>query len=339
MIPDILDKIALRQDLEAEEAEYLVTSMIKGNLDEVQSAAALIGLRTKGESKQEIASFVKVLQTHAVPIHLNASGAVDLCGTGGDRSGTFNISTACMFVVAGAGIPVIKHGNRSISSQSGSADVLEALGVHLELTPEQSSDLYEKIGLAFLFAPNYHPLLKQIGSVRKRLAVRTIFNLLGPLLNPAKVSRQVIGVYAKDAAEKIHSVAGILDKEVLIAIHSLDGQDEVSLNAPSWIFEYRNGISSDEPTLFDPASMQLSCYSLGEIRGADAFKNAEIIRSILDNQATPAQRDVVLINSTFGILAGQDGILFSEAYQMAKESLFSGAAKNKLSELIQHSQS
>lgn len=337
MIPDILDKISLGLDLEVREAEALITSMIKGNLDDVQSAAALMGLRTKGESMQEIASFVNVLQSHAVPVQIQNNRAVDLCGTGGDRTGTFNISTAAMFIVAGANIPVVKHGNRSISSKSGSADVLEALGVQIDTTPEQSAEIFDQIGLVFLFAPLYHPLLKQIGGVRKRLGVRTIFNLLGPLLNPARVKRQVIGVYGKEAAHKIQRTASLLDMDVLLTVHATDGLDEISLSAPTWLFEFRDGILSDEPVFFNPSEMRLPMYTLDEIQGGDAYENAEIIRSILDNQATAAQRDIALINAAFGIMAGSDGVLLTEAYEMAKESLFSGAAKSKLSALIQSS--
>lgn len=339
MIPDILDKLAEGHHLDSEEAEFLITSMIKGDVDEVQAAAALMGLRSKGESSQEIAAFVKVLRSHAVPIEIEANGAVDLCGTGGDRSGTFNISTAAMFVVSGAGIPVIKHGNRSISSKSGSADVLEALGVQIEMSPEQSADVFHELGLIFLFAPLYHPLLKQIGSVRRRLGVRTLFNLLGPLLNPAHVKRQVIGAYSKEAASKIHSVASHLEMDVQLTVHATDGLDEVSLHSPSWLYEYRQGISSEEPILFNPQDFELNRYDNSLFLGGDALENAEIIRSILENEATKPQEEIVLVNAAFGIQTGSDGITFQDAYERATDSLRSGAAKHKLSSLVHATQS
>lgn len=334
MIPDILDQLAMGLDLDSEQAEYLITSMIKGDVDEVQAAAALMGLRAKGESSHEIASFVKVLRSHAVPIEVDATAAVDLCGTGGDRSGTFNISTAAMFIVAGAGIPVIKHGNRSISSKSGSADVLEALGVQIELSPERAAEIFHEIGLIFLFAPLYHPLLKQIGSVRKRLGVRTLFNLLGPLLNPAYVKRQVIGAYSKNSAEKIHSVAPLLEMDVQLTVHATDGLDEVSLHSSSWLYEYRDGISAEEPLLFNPSDFDLQLYHEKEFIGGDALDNAAIIRSLLENEATKAQEDIVLVNAAFGILTGSDGITFHEAHEKALESLRSGAAKQIYSSFV-----
>lgn len=331
---DILEKLADRKDLTDEEASSAFHSIIGGDINDEQIAAFLFGMRTKGESIGELTGFVRVMREAAVRPEVKTDGAVDLCGTGGDQSGTFNISTAAMFVVAGAGIPVLKHGNRSVSSKSGSADVLEALGAVAMLHKEQVEEVFNETGLVFMFAPYFHPAMKYVMPARKGLGIRTFFNILGPLLNPAGVKRQVIGAFNKDAARQISHILANLETEFAYTVNAHDGLDEVSLTCQSEIFEMKDRFVTESIT-FDPRSLDFEWVEMEDLLGGDAQMNASIIRNIMENKAAPAQRDIVVLNAAFGIHASGKVQHLDEARERAVESLESGGANKALKNFIE----
>lgn len=331
---DILKKLVHRQDLTSKEAEQALQSIISGEVENEQIAAFLAAMRTKGETTQELTAFVRVMRDAAVKPEVNVDGAVDLCGTGGDNSGTFNISTAAMFVVAGAGVPVLKHGNRSISSKSGSADVLEALGAVVTLDKEEVEEVFGEAELVFMFAPKFHPAMKHVMPARRKMGIRTFFNILGPLLNPAGVKRQIIGAYSKEVAQQIAQILVNLDTKFAYTVNSHDGLDEVSLSAQSEIYELNKSMITDS-VVFDPQSLGFEWAKLSDLQGGDADYNANIIRSILTNKASASQRNVILLNATFAIHAsGKVGHL-TEAKELAEESLKSGRANEALDRFIE----
>ncbi len=332
----ILDKLVYGEDLKGDEAEGALQRIIRGEVPNEQVAAFLTAMRAKGETTEELTAFVRVMREAAVKPEVNVGGAVDLCGTGGDSSGTFNISTASMFVVAGADVPVLKHGNRSVSSKSGSADVLEELGAVIDLDKEQVKEVFEEAGLVFMFAPNFHPAMKHVMPARRSMGIRTFFNILGPLLNPAGVKRQMIGAYSKNIAREIAHILANLDSEFAYTVNAHDGLDEVSLAAQSEIYELNHNMVK-ESTTFDPRSLDFEWADLDSLQGGDAEYNANIIRSILDNKSTQAQRDVVLLNATFGIHASGKVKHLTEARKLAEESLQSGKAEKALSRYIEAS--
>lgn len=331
---EILETLAHGRDLSQEEASSALQSIIEGEVNDPQIAAFLFGMRSKGETIDEMTAFVRVMREAAVKPEVSIDGAVDLCGTGGDRSGTFNISTASMFVVAGAGVPVLKHGNRSVSSNSGSADVLEALGGVAMLHKEQVEEVFNEIGLVFMFAPFFHPAMKHVMPARRGLGMRTFFNVLGPLLNPAGVRRQVVGAFSKEVARQISHILANLDTDFAYAVNAHDGLDEVSLTAQSEIYEMKDRFVSEAVT-FDPRSLDFEWVEMDELLGGDANHNADIIRDIMDNKAAHAQRDIILLNAAFGIHASGKVEHLVEAKEMAVESLKSGEAKKALDRFIE----
>lgn len=331
---DILNKLVNHGDLSLDEARDALQMIITGKVEDECIASFLTAMRMKGETIEELTAFVEVMREAAIKPQVETRGAVDLCGTGGDSSGTFNISTASMFIVAGAGVPVLKHGNRSVSSNSGSADVLEALGGVVDLRKKQVEEVFEETGIVFMFAPNFHPAMKHVMRARRTVRIRTFFNILGPLLNPAAVKRQVIGAYSKDVARKIARILANLDTEFAYTLNAHDGLDEVSLSAQTEIFELNNRMMK-EATTFDPRSLDFQWTSSEQLQGGNAEYNAEIIRSILLNKAKDAQRNVTLLNATFGIHAsGKTGHL-TEAKQLAEESLKSGKAHKVLENFVE----
>lgn len=330
----ILEKLASRQDLAPAEAEAALQSIIEGKVEPERTTAFLLGMRAKGETIEEFTSFVKVMRQAAVQPDVDVNGAVDVCGTGGDSSGTFNISTAAMFVIAGAGVPVLKHGNRSISSKSGSADVLEALGAVATLNKEQVEQCFNEAGLVFMFAPNFHPAMTHVMRARKVLGIRSFFNTMGPLLNPAGVKRQVVGAFDKRTAGQIAKILANLNSEFVYSVHSRDGMDELSLSAPTFVFELSNNKINELPP-FDSATLGFQPVGLPKIQGRDAEFNANIITSILKGTSTDAQRDIVLLNATFGIHASGKADNLKEAKQLAVESVESGAAYKALNDFIE----
>lgn len=332
-----LEKISTASHLTDEEASYAMRMILKGDVSNEETAAFLMGMRAKGETVSELTAFVKEMRQAAVKVEVDTSGAVDLCGTGGDKSGTFNISTAAMFVVAGAGVPVLKHGNRSVSSKSGSYDVLETLGAVPNLDKQEVEALFNETGMAFMFAPNFHPAMKHVMPARRALKIRTFFNMLGPLLNPAGVRFQVIGAFSKKAAEQMIQILANLQTENAFTVSAHDGLDEISLASQSEIFELKSHLSGDSIT-FDPDSLGYTRVDPGSLLGGDAVKNAKIIRQIVDGESTEAQRNIVELNAAFAIRAANKAESLEEGRELAKESLDSGTAAQKLDLFISESQ-
>jgi anthranilate phosphoribosyltransferase len=259
---------------------------------------------------------------------------VDTSGTGGDASGTFNISTATAFVTAGAGVRVAKHGNRSISSKCGSADVMEALGVKIQLSPERTVQCLREVGICFLYAPDLHPAMKQVQTVRRELRMRTMFNLLGPLTNPARASGQVVGVYSIDLVEKLAEALSMLGLRRALVVHGLDGLDEITITGPTRVAEVREGmVRTYEVT---PEEFGFKCAPLADIRGSDAPENAEIIRALLSGKKS-AHRDVVLLNCAAALVAAGRADHIAEAVPIAAHSIDSGAATKMLDALARFS--
>jgi len=308
--------------------------ILSGRAGEDSIVALLSALRTKGETVEELVGFARAMRRHATPIFNDASRTdellVDTCGTGGDASGTFNISTTAAFVAAGAGVRVAKHGNRSISSKCGSADVLEALGISLDVAPERVGAAIQEIGIGFLFAPALHTAMRHAMAARRRLG-RTAFNLLGPLTNPAGARAQIAGVFSADVVEKVASVLAELGVERAFVVHGAGGLDEISLSGETKVGEVRDGaVRVYEVT---PEDFGLSRAPLSAISGGDAEHNAEIIRVILAGEPGP-RRDIVIANAAAALVAAGRAIDFLEGARIAAESIDSGAARKRLEALI-----
>lgn len=325
----LLNKIMDGQDLTVEEAEFLLEEIIQGKLNSAQAGAVLVGLRTKGESVSEIVGFIKTMRKHMVSVP--SPLAIDIVGTGGDGVGTFNISTATSFVVAGAGIRVAKHGNRAASSKCGSADVLEALGVNINLSPEQALGVLENIGMVFLFAPLYHPAMKNIAPIRKELGIRTIFNFLGPFLNPAGVRRAVIGVPNIAIAKKLSRVAAELNFDHLFLFASRDGMDELSITEQSVVFLIKQRAVERIDVI--PSDFGFKQSGKNNILGGDVTKNAAILKDVLSGKKGP-KRDIVLLNSAFALVVSGKVKTVLEGIKLAQDSIDTGVAKNVLDNLI-----
>jgi len=329
---DLINKLINKNNLSKEEAGELLAGIMKGELSSVRIAMVLTALRMKGETVEEIAGFIEVLRSKMVRIRVQ--GGVDVCGTGGDNLGTFNISTAVAFVLASAGVRVVKHGNRAASSLCGSADVLEAMEMKIDLSPEQAKRVLEKTGMVFLFAPLYHPAYKPVAIVRKELKIPTVFNFLGPFINPASVKRQLIGVSNRDMAAKLAEVAEKLNYTHLIIVSSQDGLDEVSIFAPTIIFEVRG--RTTQKYKFNPKK-----YGMGgkfeQIVGGDVLMNAQILRDIFAGKKGE-QRNMVVVNSAFGFLVADKVKNVKEGMLLAEEMIDSGRAERKVREVIRVSQ-
>jgi anthranilate phosphoribosyltransferase len=348
MILDALHRIANhRESLTRDEARAVMTEILTGGCTDSQIAALLVALHMKGETVEEIVGFAEAIRAAAAPFELHAeprksedvldaSGTgrdalVDTCGTGGDTSGTFNISTATAFVVAGAGVRVAKHGNRSVTSKCGSADVMEALGVKIDLPTARIAACLEEVGIAFLFAPAMHSAMKCVQTARRELRLRTVFNLLGPLTNPARATCQVVGVYAADLVEKLAEALSMLGLHRALVVHGSDGLDEITITGPTRIAEVRDGqVHTYEVT---PEEFGLKRAPLDEIAGGDAAFNARLIREVLEGKKS-ARRDVVLLNAAAALVAAGRADHLRDAVPLAARSVDSGAAAGKLAALI-----
>ncbi len=319
------------QDLTGQLAMEAMEEVASGWATEAQIASLITALRIKGETPEEIASFARVLQEHACLVRPNVSGMlVDTCGTGGDGTGTFNISTAAAIVAAGAGVPVVKHGNRSVSSSCGSADVLEALGVRIDLSPEQSCAVIENTGIGFLFAPVYHPALRHAAKVRRDLGFSTIFNLLGPLLNPAGAPARLCGVYHPALISKFAISLILLGAERAMVVHG-DGLDEITVSGPTLVAEIDH--SSVKNYTIVPEDFGIRRSPLPALAGSTAAGNAGIIREILAGKEGPA-RDVVVMNAGAAIYLGGHAPDYGSGIARAEEAIDSGAAAGKLEALV-----
>jgi anthranilate phosphoribosyltransferase len=343
IITDVLHRVANhRQSLTRPEARAVMTEVLTGKCTEAQIAALLVALHMKGETVEEIVGFAEAIRAAATPLALHratvldASGTgrdalVDTCGTGGDASGTFNISTVTAFVAAGAGVRVAKHGNRSVTSKCGSADVMEALGVNINLPPERIAACLDQVGIAFLFAPGIHSAMKYVQPVRRDLRLRTVFNLLGPLTNPAGATCQVVGVYADELVEKLAEALAMLGLRRALVVHGSDGLDEITITGTTRIGEVRDGnVRSYEVT---PEECGMRRATLGEIAGGDAAFNASLIRDVLAGKKS-AHRDVVLLNAAAALVAAGHADHLRDAVPLAARAIDSGAALEKLQTLI-----
>lgn len=348
MILDALHRIANhRQSLSRERAREVMTEVLSGQCSDTQIAALLVALHMKGETVEEIVGFAEAIRAAATPLELptssvlDASGTgrdalVDTCGTGGDTSGTFNISTATAFVVAGAGVRVAKHGNRSLTSKCGSADVMEALGVNIAMPAPQTAACLAQVGIAFLFAPAMHSAMKHVQTARRELHLRTVFNLLGPLTNPARATCQIVGVYSADLVEKLAEALSMLGLRRALVVHGSDGLDEITITGPTRIAEVREGqVRSYEVT---PEEFGLQRATLDEISGGDATRNAMLIREVLSGTKSP-RRDVVLLNAAAALVAAGQADHLRDALPLAVTAIDSGAGDRKLAALAQFSKS
>ena len=328
----ILEQLLEGNDLSNDRAFDVMLSIMSGKFNDAQIAGFLMALRAKGETVDEIAGFANAMREKMVSVPL-ASSAIDMCGTGGDARGTFNISTAASFVVAGAGVKVAKHGNRSMTSQSGSADVLQSLGIAIDNSLENSVEDIENIGLGFLFAPAYHPAMKHAIGARKSLAVRTVFNILGPLCNPANVKAQAMGIFHSDLTEVQVNVLKVLGSTDVMVFHGRDGLDEISTTTTTKISQMRNGgiVNTFE---FDATDLGISQVTLFDLQGGKPEENAEIIKAIIKGETGP-KRDIVLLNAAAGIVVGGKAQTLEEGLKLASESVNSGAALHVLNQLAQ----
>lgn len=329
-------RVSQKENLTYEEAQAAMRDIMQGEATQAQIGAYLMGLRLKGETIEEIAGSASAMREAANHAPVAADNVIDTCGTGGDGAQTFNISTTVAFVAAGAGLPVAKHGNRSVSSKSGSADVLRELGVNLEVTPEQAAECVNEVGIGFLFAPTFHPAMKHAIGPRREMGVRTIFNILGPLTNPAGAKRQLMGVYAQNLTETLAHVLKELGSEAVFVVHGADGLDELSTTGLNTISELKNGAITTYA--LDPEKHGFSRVAIDDLRGGDPVDNAAITRAILSGKGTKAQRDIVLLNAAAALVAGGKVTDFTGGIKMADEVIDSGAALQKLDALIQYSQ-
>ncbi|MCU0303010.1 MAG: anthranilate phosphoribosyltransferase [Thermoanaerobaculales bacterium] len=330
-----LSALLAGDDLEPSLIEELVGAIMDGGLDPVQTAAVLIALRAKGESAVELAAAARAMRARAVAVAAPA-GAVDTCGTGGDGAGTVNISTAAAVVAAAGGVVVAKHGNRSVSSRCGSADVLEAVGVRLDLGPDELATLLEEIGIAFLFAPRLHPAMAAVAPVRRSLGVRTIFNLLGPLTNPAGVDRQVLGVWGPEVQDLVASALAELGAAHALVVHSDDGLDELSVLAPTTVVEVRDGEVVDRWRL-EPTGLGIRGVDHHDLRGGDAETNARRLCAILEGSERSTASEAVALNAAAALLVGDRVASLAEGLGLARELLASGEAGRALERLVRRS--
>lgn len=328
-IREALDLLTQNQDLPSELATRVIQDLLAGELTPTQIGGLLFGLRVKGESAEEIAAFARTLRDASHRIE-SPEGAVDTCGTGGDGSGTFNISTTAAFIVAGAGVPVAKHGNRFASGRCGSADVLEYLGIPITLTPQESEQILKDIGMAFLFAPLYHPAMAKVAAQRRELGIRTIFNLLGPLLNPANTPYQLLGVSSPSLLPKMAKALQILGIKQAVVVVGEDGLDEVSLSADTQAILVRG--EEMKNFVIRPEELGFKRCSLQEVKGSTPEENAQITLRILQGEKGP-KRDIVLLNAGTALYAAEKAKSIQEGIALATHSLDSGKALAKFEQL------
>jgi anthranilate phosphoribosyltransferase len=327
-----LQQLSQGQRLSRVEAAAAFAVIMEGGATAAQSGALLLGLRARGETSDELAGAAEALRSAMVPLPVeNRDALVDTCGTGGGRIGTVNLSTAAAFIVAGAGVPVAKHGNRSYTSKSGSADVLEALGIDISSSAEESLELLQSVGFAFLFAPNYHPAMRHLASVRKELGVATMMNLLGPLVNPAGVQRQIVGVSDVARAPLVAAALGELGATHALVLHAAAGMDEISPLGCTHVWEVKEGqIRQWE---LNPAHYGLDCETIEGLAGGEPGHNAKEIERLLDGHGNAALRCAALLNAAAALYVANKGWSFDEAVRRATRALESGAAAAVLDRL------
>lgn len=336
-IKQAIDLLGRFGHLQAHEAEDIMGQIMAGQTTDAQIAAYLMALRMKGETRSEIVGSARAMRAHATKVPTSANGdLIDTCGTGGDKSGTFNISTTVAFVAAGAGVKVAKHGNRASTSLCGSADVLGELGVNLDMTPEQVGECIDEIGIGFLFAPKLHPAMKYAIGPRREIGVRTIFNIIGPLTNPAMATRQLMGVFAPDLTDLIAHVLGELGAKAAIVVCGYGGLDELTTTGPNHV----SHLKDQQVTTYDlnPTDYGLHGAHISELLGGDPPANARILRGVLEGEIQDAKRDVVLLNAAAAFIAAGRADDLRDGIEMARQSIDSAAALEKLESLIGYSQ-
>lgn len=330
MIRTALGHVVEGQDLSQDQARAAMEQILAGEATSSQIAALAVGLRMKGERPEEIAGMAEAMRRRVAPIRTRREPLLDTCGTGGDNAGTFNISTTAAIVAASCGVAVAKHGNRAVSSRTGSADVLESLGVRLDLTPEDAARSLDTLGLTFLFAPNYHIALRHAAGPRRELGLRTVFNVLGPLTNPAGARRQLLGVYSDTLVRPVAEVLLRLGSERAWVVHGRDGLDELSIFAPSHVAELADGAIKEFDV--DPARLGLASSNREAVGGGTAAENAARIRAILGGEKGPA-RDIVVLNTGAALVVAGSARTIEEGIERATRALDDGAAATKLDEL------
>ena len=335
-IPSAIAAVIEHRDLSANDMQHVMRLIMTGEATPAQIGGFLVGLRMKGETVDEIAAAARVMRELATRVDVSGPHLVDTCGTGGDGASTFNVSTASAIVTAAAGGRVAKHGNRSVSSSSGSADVLEAAGVRLDLNADQVAACIERVGVGFMFAPQHHSAMKHAIGPRKEMRVRTLFNLLGPLTNPAGAPNQVLGVYSEQWVEPLAHVLQQLGSEHVLVVHADDGLDEISIGAPTRVAELHNG--SVSVYRVEPADFGLATADLTSIAAADAADSLRLINSVLDGEAGPA-RDIVVLNAGAAIYVAGLAETLVEGVAQAAEVIQSGKAKQTLQALVDVSNS
>ncbi len=331
-----LDVLSRFGHLQEDEAEAVMHQIMTGGATDAQIGAYLMALRMKGETHDEITGSARAMRSNGQHVVTKYEGdLLDTCGTGGDRSGTFNISTTVAFVAAGAGVKVAKHGNRAASSKCGSADVLAHLGVNLDLTPEQVGQCVDEVGIGFLFAAKLHPAMKHAIGPRKQMAIRTIFNILGPLTNPAGAQRQLVGVFASDLTDFLAHVLGKLGSKSAMVVNGYGGLDELTTTGPNRVSHFKDGqVRSYE---IDPQEYGFRGANISELLGDDAPTNAAILRGVLSGEIQDAKRDVVLLNAAAALIAADQVNNIGDGIKQAAEIIDSGAALAKLDALVAYS--
>ncbi len=335
MITEAIKKLVANEDLSYETAAKVMNEMMSGEATEAQMASFLTALRMKGETVDEITACAEIMRSKAVRINPQTD-VLDIVGTGGDGTGTFNISTTSAFIISAAGVPVAKHGNRSMSSKSGSADCLENLGINISIPPEKSKEILDKEGICFMFAQNYHSSMKYVGPVRKQIGIRNVFNVLGPLTNPAGATMQVTGVYSAEIVEPIARVFSNLGVKRGIVLYGGDGMDEATVSTATKICEIDNG--SFKTYEITPDEVGLKTYPMSDVIGGDGAENAEITRRILKGEEKGAKRDIVLLNSALGLYVAGKASSVKEGVKLAQEIIDSGKAYEKMEKFAKLSQ-
>ncbi len=331
MIKEAIGTLVAGKNLTYEEAYFVMGEIMSGEATPAQVGAFLTALRLKGETADEIAGLASVMRTKATPVKIKGP-AIDIVGTGGDGAATFNISTAAAFVVAGAGLKVAKHGNRAMSSQCGSADILEALGVKIDLSADSVAECIENAGIGFMFAQVFHPAMRYAAPVRKEIGIRTLFNILGPLTNPANVEYILLGVPSEDLGAKIAAVLKRLGIKHALVVYGKDGLDEISISGKSIIWE----ITKDKlsaPYEVTPKDFGFSKAEIGEVKGGTPRENASLLTRVLGGEKS-VLRDIVVMNAAAGLIAGDAAKNFKDAVKLAQESIDSSKAKGKLERLV-----
>ena len=330
-VPGAIAAVTGNMSLSEDQSYGVMDEIMEGEATSAQIAALATALRMKGETVDEIAGFAKAMRAHATVVHPNAENYIDTCGTGGDGMSTFNISTATAFVVAGAGVPIAKHGNRAVSSKAGSADVLEALGVRIDLSAEDMARCIDEVGVGFLFAQSLHASMRHAGGARREIAIRTVFNILGPLTNPADAKRQLLGVYDASLAPIMAAVAGRLGAERVMVVHGHPGMDEVSASGPTTVAEFRDGVVTTYEVT--PEQVGIARGTVYALAGGDAVRNADILRKILSGEHGQ-RRDVVLMNAGMALLAAGVVEDLAEGVEKARHSIDHGDSLAKLDALV-----